>query len=152
MPGQRKAAPAPHGGYRAPAKPAAVSGPGALSQRTDGGPAQPVRPIPSSGPGSTIGDRQASVALQQGAPLSAGGEVPPPAEAGQVAVPGGPSLPDPFGPTRRPNEPLTAGATLGAGRTPGSAGDTTLDLLRGIYAAYPYDGVRSLIEELETSR
>ena len=33
------------GGYREPSNPAPVSGPGALSQRTDGGPSQPVRYI-----------------------------------------------------------------------------------------------------------
>ncbi len=31
---------AEQGGYRAPSSPAPVSGPGALSQRTDGGPTQ----------------------------------------------------------------------------------------------------------------
>ena len=31
------------GGYQAPTNPAAISGPGALSQRTDGGPTQPAQ-------------------------------------------------------------------------------------------------------------
>ena len=35
-------APEGRGGYRAPSNPAPVSGPGALSQRTDGGATQPA--------------------------------------------------------------------------------------------------------------
>ena len=31
------------GGYQRPSSPAPVSGPGSMSQRTDGGPSQPIR-------------------------------------------------------------------------------------------------------------
>lgn len=148
MPGQRgPRKKAQHGGYRKPSNPAPVSGPGAASRRTDGGPAdrQPVRAIPSGGPGATYGDRQASVDLQSAAPLAAASPAatPTPQTAG---VPNG-AMPDPFGPTQRPGEPLTAGAMLGPGRTPGPA-ENTVELLRGLYQQFPYEGVRDLIEEL----
>ena len=56
------------GGYRQPNKPAAVSGPGALSARTDGGAGsstQPIRRIP----GQQYGEGKALVEQQQAAPL-----------------------------------------------------------------------------------
>jgi hypothetical protein len=96
------------GGYRQPSSPAPVSGPGALSKRTDGGPGQPVR-APSGG---AYGERQNLEQLQQGAPLSAspGGDVGAPeavdATEGLVG----------FGePSQMPEEPVTAGAAVGAG-------------------------------------
>ncbi|MGV9850431.1 hypothetical protein ACWDWU_16925 [Streptomyces sp. NPDC003442] len=97
------------GGYRQPANPAPVSGPGALSRRTDGGPSQPVR-TPSGG---KYGERQALEQLQQSAPLSKtpGGDVgnPQPAEditAGLIGF---------DQPSQQPETPVTAGAELGAG-------------------------------------
>lgn len=93
------------GGYQPPAHPAAVSGPGALSQRTDGGPGQqPVRALPDA----KYGDSAAFVAQQQGAP-----------------VPAGPGLPEVVGldaPTQRPDEHVTAGAALGPGPGPEALG------------------------------
>ena len=52
-----------HGGQRTPANPAPVSGPGALSARTDGG---PTAPPPMVGDGS-YGDTQDMEQLQSGA-------------------------------------------------------------------------------------
>lgn len=103
------------GGYRRPNNPAPVSGPGALSKRTDGGPGQPVR-TPSGG---AYGERQALDQLQQAAPLSAspGGDVgaPEPADitAGLVGF---------DAPTQMPDEPVTAGAALGDGPGPEALG------------------------------
>lgn len=111
---------AEHGGYRKPAHPAPVSGPGALSARTDGGPTtQP----PMVADGGAYGDRKAMEGIQSGAPLA--------------AQPQGPSPADmiPFGaPTQSPGEPVTAGAALGPGIGPQAAGiqndqDATLDQL-----------------------
>lgn len=97
------------GGYRQPGSPAPVSGPGALSKRTDGGPGkQPVR-APSGG---AYGDRQALEQMQQAAPLSAspGGDVgapeAAPVDAGVVGF---------DQPTQQPDTPVTAGAALGEG-------------------------------------
>jgi hypothetical protein len=89
------------GGYREPAHPAPVSGPGALSQRTDGG--QGVRRLPDAKYGESAQFEQD----QAGAPM-AGAQV------------------TPFdAPTARPNEPVTAGAEMGAGMGPQQAGIQT---------------------------
>src|SRR5512139_4169142 len=96
-----------HGGYRAPANPAAVSGPGALSQRTDGG-----VPKPQVG-GLSYGENGAANALAAAAPL---------AQASGSGAPSGGSAPAPFqppvnltDPTAMPGQPVTAGADAGAG-------------------------------------
>lgn len=96
------------GGYRQPGNPAPVSGPGALSKRTDGGPGQPVR-APSGG---KYGERTELEQMQQAAPLSAspGGDVGAPQMADVAA--------DVVGfdaPTMQPDTPVTAGAGMGDG-------------------------------------
>lgn len=85
------------GGYQAPANPAAVSGPGALSQRTDGGPSQPRMQLPDAGYGQQA-DFQAA---QAGAPMA--------------ADPGVPPVTDLHAPTQRPAEPVTTGVPVGPG-------------------------------------
>jgi hypothetical protein len=93
---------AEHGGYRRPEHPAPVSGPGALSRRTDGTQPEMVAS------GGQYGDRKAMQAIQGGAPMAG----PPP----------GPR-PVPFGaPTQRPDEPVTAGADAGPGIGSSAAG------------------------------
>lgn len=96
-----------HGGPRTPNEPAAVSGPGALSQRTDGGATQ----APQVAPGNGYGERKAMLDMQGGAPMQGGG--------------GGMDrsmLPGLMDPTARPDEPVTAGAPIGAGIGPAAAG------------------------------
>jgi hypothetical protein len=104
------------GGYRQPGSPAPVSGPGAMSKRTDGGPGkQPVR-APSGG---QYGDRQDLQQLQQAAPVAAspGGDVGAPEAAPVDANVIG------FGqPTQQPDTPVTAGAVSGAGPGPEALG------------------------------
>lgn len=91
------------GGYREPEHPAPVSGPGALSRRTDG---QGVRRLPDAG----YGESAQFEADQAGAPM-AGAQI------------------TPFdAPTARPGEPVTAGAPLGAGVGPEGAGIQTGDV------------------------
>jgi hypothetical protein len=97
------------GGYRQPSSPAPVSGPGALSKRTDGGPSQPIR-VPSGG---AYGERQNLEQLQQAVPAAAspGGDTAAPAAPVDVTA-------DLIGlgePSQRPDEPVTAGAAAGAG-------------------------------------
>lgn len=100
---------AQQGGYRKPNNPAPMSGPGALSQRTDGGPAQGARYIS----GLPYGQGQETYNQQTAAPMS-GGSPMPPAPAGMPM-----ELPTPLmAPTARPNEPITSGIDLGDG--PGS--------------------------------
>lgn len=105
---------AQHGGYRAPANPAPVSGPGALSRRTDGGPAQ----VLSAAPDQAYGQQKAQLDAQRAAPM--GGATPPPKTAapGQGAAPGqmpGYSGGDFNAPSARPGEPVTHGVDVGPG-------------------------------------
>jgi len=94
------------GGYRKPENPAPTSGPGALSQRTDGGPAQGAKYIP----GMPYGEGRATYDQQTAAPMSGGSPMP-----SSPAI----ELPTPLmAPTSRPSEPVTAGINMGAG--PGS--------------------------------
>ncbi|UQA91641.1 hypothetical protein [Streptomyces halobius] len=94
------------GGYRRPANPAPVSGPGPLARRTDGGPGQPVR-TPTGG---AYGEGVELERLQQAAPLaeSPGGEEMAPG----VDLEGLTGFGEPSG---EPGTPVTAGAELGAG-------------------------------------
>lgn len=87
------------GGYRKPNNPAPVSGPGSLSQRTDGGPTQPATYIS----GLPYGQGQETYNNQVAAPM-AGNPIP------QMEMPT-PLL----APTSRPNEPITTGVDIGAG-------------------------------------
>ena len=110
------------GGYKAPANPAPVSGPGALSQRTD---SQPLRSLPDARYGEASDYRQ----QQQGAPLaktdSPSGTAP--------AMSDGPASPSSQSPARtpvvplsapstRPGEPVTAGVPIGPGPGPSGGG------------------------------
>ena len=98
---------AKHGGYRTPGSPAAVSGPGAMSQRTDGRPGtQPVRELP----GAAYGEGAEFREIQQGSPLAAT------AVSGQPQ--GGVDLSGVTGlgaPSAQPDTPVTAGAAAGPG-------------------------------------
>lgn len=107
-----------HGGPRTPGSAAPVSGPGALSKRTDGpqGGGQPVR-VPTGG---QYGDATQLQQAQQGAPMgaSAGGEAPPGLLAG-LSLPPGAGLADG---TTQPDVPVTSGAAGGAGPGPEALG------------------------------
>ena len=92
-----------HGGYRKPNNPAPVSGPGAMSRRTDGGPSQPVADVG----GFEYGGRQDFVDIQGGAPMAATDNSP--------ALTPPPPL---FSPTERPGEPVTSGVPAGPGPGP----------------------------------
>lgn len=93
------------GGYQAPNKPAAVSGPGKLSARTDGDPGkQPIRQMTDL----PYGDAQAYTQQQQSAPLPAG--------QGTSSTP--PNIIGLNEPSQRPDEPVTHGAPSGPGAGP----------------------------------
>lgn len=90
---------AQQGGYRKPNNPAPVSGPGALSQRTDGSPTQPATYIS----GLPYGQGQQTYDNQVAAPM-AGNPIPKM------------EMPTPLmAPTVRPNEPITTGVDIGDG-------------------------------------
>lgn len=95
----------PRGGYRKPAKPAPVSGPGALSRRTDGGPAQGAKYMA----GGKYGEGKQLMEAQQGAPMAKE----QPAPKAQI-----PKLTQLFAPTSLPSEPVTAGMSFGPGGGP----------------------------------
>lgn len=135
----------PRGGYREPSNPAPVSGPGALSRRTDGGPIQGAKYIPANG---KYGEAKALQEIQGGAPMQ-GNPVP------NVATPNVPMAPlTPLdAPTQRPNEPLTSGMPFGPGsNTPPvvAAGvDEVAAQIRAAYALYPNEDLRRLVMSLE---
>ena len=117
---------AQQGGYRKPSNPAPVSGPGSLSQRTDGGPTQPATYIP----GLQYGQGQETYNNQVAAPM-AGNPFP------EVEMP----IPL-MAPTSRPNEPITAGINRGEGPGTEAMGQlpntayTITDIFRNLL---PYD-------------
>jgi len=109
---------AEQGGYRKPSNPAPVSGPGSLSQRTDGGPGQPVREVPAA----YYGERQEMRDIQGGATM-AQGSMPagsPTMPSNGMTPPSAPMTPPTplTAPTEYPEEPITAGAPLGPGPGP----------------------------------
>ena len=102
------------GGYRKPSNPAPVSGPGAQSRRTDGGPGQKARSMT----GGEYGEAQEMQDLQRSAQMSQAPDTPQQSSGG-AASPTPPRKPTPLGaPTDRPDEPLTAGSPFGAGAGP----------------------------------
>lgn len=112
------------GGYQRPSSPAPVSGPGAKSKRTDGGPAQKLRDLPDAQYGEAATFRE----LQQGAPLAQSPLGSSPRAASTAGTSGGgPALTPLRAPTAYPEEPVTARPT---GRGPSDAVAQDLDRLR----------------------
>lgn len=95
------------GGQQTPSNPAPVSGPGAMSRRTDGAPGQPVR----DPGGLPYGDNAELRGVQESAPMSGGR----PGEPVNPHVPLEQMSPDLFAPTDRPDEPVTSGMPFGPG-------------------------------------
>ncbi len=89
-----------------------VSGPGALSRRTDTGPAQKLRSLPDAeyGEGATYKDLQRGAALGQSSP-----EVPPGGLMGNGAAE---RVIPMDAPSSDPGEPVTTGAAAGDGGGP----------------------------------
>ena len=101
------------GGYRRPSSPAPVSGPGALSRRTDGQGARYMS-------GGQYGEGQELMELQTAAPMSKAAPQPrarQPRPAREI-VSEGMGVTPLFAPTERPDEPITAGAPFGPGPGP----------------------------------
>lgn len=96
-----------HGGYRAPANPAPVSGPGAHSKRTDGKANQMALPDAAYGEGADFQEMQSGAQMGSGNAPSPGGQAMPTPQAPQV-------VPLTEGSTMA-DTPVTAGADYGAG-------------------------------------
>lgn len=137
------------GGYQKPNNPAPVSGPGAMSQRTDGGPAdpQPTRHIPTDEWGGSAEMNE----IQQAAPMAGGNIVDRPMTRLDA-------------PDDRPDLPVTAGANAGPGmNTPemlytyggqpqvvdNAPRDEAAALVRAVYAVHPSTALSSLMNQLE---
>lgn len=110
---------AKQGGYRRPANPAPVSGPGRLSRRTDGGPSSKsaIQGMREMSGGGKYGERKALEEAQSGAPM-AGNPIMSSAPAMPSSTPMGGPTTGLFDETQRPGEPVTSGLPVGPGRTP----------------------------------
>jgi hypothetical protein len=108
-----------------------VSGPGALSRRTDGQGAKYIA-------GGEYGEGQEMMDLQTSAPMSKAPAAPRP-RTGRQVVSEEMAPPTPlFAPTERPDEPITAGAPFGPG--PGPTARTPMSSLAGtLEKLLPYD-------------
>lgn len=125
-----------HGGPRTPRNPAPVSGPGRLSKRTDGGPRMGNSRLPNA----KYGENAQFQDIQNGAPMDA-----------VAPVPGMP-IPTPLtAPTRRPSEPITAGADFGPG--PGAmavpAQRTLTDLFTQLASTDPSGQVADMLSMVQ---
>jgi len=112
------------GGYQRPANPAGASGPGSLSQRTDGGPSPDFSGLPY-GENKAVNDQAAA------APVAGRGQA-----GGQGGAPRRPV----FGATERPGEPMTAGVDFGPGAGQAQGADPQADvsrLIRAVIAENP---------------
>lgn len=125
------------GGPRQPSNPAAVSGPGRLSQRTDG---QPLR-APTGG---DYGERQALLAQQRARRLPEGQGTPQPGSAGGRQVAGQPAqgFEDAFRPTERPGEPPSAGA----GEPQSMLPEDPDEFARALFSVTQTEDLRRLLE------
>ena len=124
------------GGYKRPTpnRENAVSGPGALRQRTDG--TQPIMRGQDMGYGESAEYQN----LQRSAPMGDSGG----ANMGlpQQAAPG----PDVFAPTEIPGEPITAGVPVGEGMGPQRQIAEDVDiLLSAMYSVNPHPVIADLI-------
>lgn len=101
-----------HGGMRTPNNPAPVSGPGALSRRTDGQAARYASGMP-------YGDGQDFYDMQTSAPMAQTDNVAAGARQAARQAPAEPVQVTPlFAATQRPGEPVTSGAAMGPGPGP----------------------------------
>jgi hypothetical protein len=103
-----------HGGSRTPSNPAPVSGPGRLARRTDGGPQQTHAQMT----GMNYGENADYMDIQSSAPLAAAPSVPTTRSRNTVPTGQGAAATPLFSPTKRPDEPVTAGVPFGPGDGP----------------------------------
>lgn len=142
------------GGYQKPSNPAPVSGPGAMSQRTDGGPTQSAKYMS----GLPYGQGQAQMQQQTSAPMAGNPVASAQVNAGSAEQ--APQMPPTIGmfePTQRPDEPITAGMDFGPGPDSSVLGmpnlpkqdDPTIRAIQALYMQDPRnEDLRLMIETL----
>lgn len=134
-----------HGGHRTPAKPAAVSGPGAHSRRTDGN-FQSV----SVAPDQPYGAVKQQMNEQRIAPMAGKEQLPTPTPVSQPTQSADDfQMPAYSGgafnaPSARPNEPITAGAPFGDGPGPEALSITP-------QAAMPTGAMTRLLQQMSAT-
>lgn len=127
------------GGNQPPRRPAPVSGPGAMSRRTDGGVPQMTYTGEKYGENQAVNEQQSAAPMSQAAPGGGGPPSPRPVAQGPAGI---------FGPSERPGEPLTAGIPWGPGGegAHGPVLDDNPDLfLQALAAKYPHPDLIDLI-------
>ena len=123
------------GGARTPSNPAPVSGPGAHSRRTDGGPGAKGT-ANMAAPGGKYGERKAIEEQAAAAPVPTGG-------GGAPAVASSGEAPSSvFGATERPNEPISAGVIP---QHQGQQPDVDM-AIRALYSMFPTPYVGRLLQ------
>lgn len=130
----------PKGGYRKPNNPAPVSGPGALSRRTDGGPTQGAMPIPAG----QYGERKQLQEMQTSAKM-AGNSTP---QRKVIGI---------FEPNTDSSMPITHGAPVGPGSNTIDTGRTVMPMdsenpyvaIRAAYQMFPSESLRRMIEIID---
>lgn len=143
----------PKGGYRKPANPAPVSGPGKLSRRTDTGPTQSMQQMSANG---VYGERKALAEMQSSAPMQGNPtpNIPAPTVSASAPAPTRQPVAGLFDPTQRPEEPITAGMPFGDGSNYPTAlpiqFDDTAAQISAAYALYPNESLRMLLNAIES--
>lgn len=132
----------PRGGYRKPSQPAAVSGPGKLSKRTDGA---PDAGLPANG---QYGYRKETREQMQGAPMATNFQPTP------TAAPNNP-LSGLFDATNLPDQPVTAGSPVGPGPGPEALNlpkrtFNPIDTLSRLAQNDPSGQIESILQDLST--
>jgi hypothetical protein len=133
------------GGYRRPNNPAQVSGPGALSQRTDGKPGETMKQAQRYISGMPYGEAGELNAVAGSAPLAAGIR---PEDVQRVSF-DAPTMEPDFTIGSRPLEPTQANPIEPAIQAePKSVGDPVAEYLRAAYIAFPSPALKAAIEKL----
>lgn len=126
------------GGYRRPNNPAAVSGPGKFSQRTDGGPGETMKQAQRYISGMPYGEAGEINALANSAPMSRGVM---PEDVKAISFDAPTAFPDqPIG-----SRPFEAPATPAAMQT---EPDAVAEYLRETYRQFPSPFLKILIDKL----
>lgn len=135
-----------NGGYRRPRNPAAVSGPGKHSRRTDGGPGTTLKQAARYMQGDEYGESKELNELAQSADLAA---APGTQDAPNPSI--APSTPELADPTGRPDEPITTGLGMNPVQ-PAIPPTELLDAARAAYVARPSKATLRLLEAIEAQQ